>query len=379
MTMDPADVVVTDLFKAFGDQPVLRGLDLTVPAGTLTAILGTSGSGKTTLLRIVAGYERPDRGSVAVGGTVLDDEQVHVRPESRRIGYVSQEGSLFPHLNVEANIGFGLSRRERRGPQVGELLDAVGLNGLGGRFPHQLSGGQQQRVALARSLAVGSRIVLLDEPFNTLDANLRASVRADVHAILSEAAATAILVTHDQDEALLMADLIAVIRGGTIAQLASPGEIYDNPVDADLAQFVGDANLVDGVARGDLVDTPLGQFTLRGAPNAPRQGRVSVLIRPEQLEVSRDPGGPGAPGRALSADFHGSDTVVRIAPQGDGLPPQLVARVLGNLTLAPGAAVTVRVAGTVCAWSAPPDGGGAPAAADAPAPAVAAEPDPAPS
>ncbi len=348
-----ADVVVANLHKAFGDQPVLRGLELTVPAGSLTAILGSSGSGKTTLLRIIAGYERPDLGTVAVGGTVFDNAHLHLRPESRHVGYVSQEGSLFPHLNVEANIGFGLPRRDRRGPQVGDLLDAVGLSGFASRYPHQLSGGQQQRVALARSLAVGSRIVLLDEPFNTLDANLRASVRADVHAILRDAEATAILVTHDQDEALLMADLVAVIRGGTIAQLAPPGDLYDNPVDADLASFVGDANLVEGSASGDLVNTPLGPLTVRRSNAQAPEGPVTVLIRPEQIDVNRGAGDPGAPAKVLSADFHGSDTVVRVTPDRDDLPPKLTARVLGNHDFPPGTTVRIAAHGTVCAWPVP--------------------------
>ena len=177
---------------------------------------------------------------------------------------------------------------------MGDLLDAVGLSGFASRYPHQLSGGQQQRVALARSLAVGSRIVLLDEPFNTLDANLRASVRADVHAILRDAEATAILVTHDQDEALLMADLVAVVRGGTIAQLAPPGDLYDNPVDADLALFVGDANLVEGSASGGLVNTPLGPLTVRRSNAQASEGPVTVLFGPNR---STSTGGPGTPER----------------------------------------------------------------------------------
>ena len=350
MTTPSAEVVVTNLHKTFGDQPVLRGLELTVPAGSLTAILGSSGSGKTTLLRIIAGYERPDLGDVTVDGTVFDDALVHLRPESRHIGYVSQEGSLFPHLSVASNVAFGLRRRDRRGPQVGDLLDAVGLSGLAKRYPHQLSGGQQQRVALARSLAVGSRIVLLDEPFNTLDANLRASVRADVHDILRGAGTTAILVTHDQDEAFLMADLLAVIRGGTIAQLGSPRDLYDNPVDADLAAFVGHANLVDGRASHDAVDTPLGRLPVRSGDQGPLGSRMTVLIRPEQMDISQGREGLGVPATVLSADFHGSDTDVRLAPDSDLLPRQVTARAPGNLRFAPGTAVRISAHGTVCAW-----------------------------
>ena len=348
-----ADLVVTGLHKSFGKHPVLSGLDLMVPAGTITAVLGTSGSGKTTLLRVIAGFERPDRGSVTAAGEVLDGAGRHVRPENRHIGYVSQEGSLFPHITVEANIAFGLPRRQRGGPQVRDLLDTVGLSGLATRYPHQLSGGQQQRVALARSLAVGSKIVLLDEPFNTLDANLRATVRADVRAILRAAGATAILVTHDQDEALLMADLVAVIRGGAIAQLASPGDLYDFPVDADLARFVGDGNVIECSARGDCVDTALGTFTVRGRSGRGLQGAAMALLRPEQIEVrsGHDAGRDGeVAGRVISADFHGSDTVVHVAPDSDRLPSSVMARVLGNLRLVPGAPVTISASGTVCAW-----------------------------
>src|ERR1700689_338253 len=176
-------VAVTGLQKAFGVHPVLTGVDLEVPAGSLTAILGPSGSGKTTLVRLMAGFERPDEGTITIGGAVVDGPGVYLAPERRRIGYVPQEGSLFPHLTVGANVGFGLSARERRGGRVASMLETVGLGGLGPRYPHELSGGQQQRVALARALAIEPALVLLDEPFAALDAHLRASVRADVQQI----------------------------------------------------------------------------------------------------------------------------------------------------------------------------------------------------
>jgi iron(III) transport system ATP-binding protein len=352
VTTTPADLVVNDLYKSFGSQPVLTGLNLQVPAGTFTAVLGPSGSGKTTLLRILAGFERPDRGSVTMGGVTIDDADHHVGPERRRIGYVSQEGSLFPHLSVEANVAFGLPRRARHGPSVPDLLDAVGLTGFSRRYPHQLSGGQQQRVALARALAVEPRIVLLDEPFASLDAHLRESVRRDVHAILREAGATAILVTHDQDEALSIADLVAVIRRGTIAQVASPQELYAHPVDADLARFVGDANLVEGVARGELVETPFGMLAVDGSVHATAGQRLTVLVRPEQIEVDPNAAPSGIPGRVVSTGFHGHDAVVRVAAdrERDHGSPTIIARVLGTHRLGPGAAVSVRVRGPVIAW-----------------------------
>ena len=235
--------------KAFGSQPVLHDVDLLVPAGSFTAILGSSGSGKTTLLRIIAGFERLDGGVVRLGGEIVDDAgRMFVPSEQRRIGYVPQEGALFPHLSVGRNVAFGLPRGSGRAGRVDDLLALVGLSGYRRRFPHQLSGGQQQRVALARALAIGPEIVLLDEPFSSLDAAMRASVRADVLSVLRRAGTTSILVTHDQDEALSMADQVAVLRGGVIAQLGSPADLYRRPRDVELAQFLGESNVVDGDA-----------------------------------------------------------------------------------------------------------------------------------
>ena len=243
-------VAVTGLHKAFGAHPVLTGVDLEVPAGSLTAILGPSGSGKTTLLRLMAGFERLDAGTIGIGDVLVDGPGVYVAPERRRIGYVPQEGNLFPHLTVAGNVGFGLTARERRGGKrvkVDAMLETVGLGGFGRRYPHQLSGGQQQRVALARALAIEPAVVLLDEPFASLDASLRAGLRADVQEIFHRAGTTAVLVTHDQDEALSTADWVAVLRDGKIAQCAPPDDLYRRPADAALASFVGDANLLEGV------------------------------------------------------------------------------------------------------------------------------------
>jgi iron(III) transport system ATP-binding protein len=344
------DLVVRGLYKAFGDQSILRDLSLTVPAGSVTAVLGASGSGKTTLLRVVAGLERPDRGTIAIGGTALDDGRIHLRPEERRIGYVAQEGNLFPHLSVVQNVGFGLPRRRRRQPEVAALVDAVGLSGLEDRYPHQLSGGQQQRVALARALAVGSQAVLLDEPFNTLDANLRASVRIDVHRIVREAGATAVLVTHDQDEALLLADYVAVLRHGVIAQFATPADLYHRPVDADVASFVGAANLVPGIHDGEGVDTPFGRLPLRNNQAALPPGKVTVLLRPEDIEISSDLDGPGLHGRVSDVEFYGPQMIVRIAVDDRRLDAPIVVRVSGGRELVSAAHVRLTVTSPVCAW-----------------------------
>jgi iron(III) transport system ATP-binding protein len=343
------NVTVTGLHKAFGTHQVLTGVDLEVPAGSLTAILGPSGSGKTTLLRLMAGFERADAGTITIGGAVVDGPGAYVPPERRRIGYVPQEGSLFPHLTVEANVGFGLPARERRGGKAASLLELVGLGGLGPRYPHQLSGGQQQRVALARALAIEPAVVLLDEPFASLDAQLRASVRADVQEIFRRAGTTAILVTHDQDEALSTADRVAALRDGKIAQYATPEELYARPADAGLAGFIGDANLLEGVVSGGLVKTRLGCLPLDdGVTARVRAGQVTVLVRPEQIEL--EPGEDGVPGRVTSYRYHGHDAVLHVQPADDAAGQQIIVRVVGGPHLPPGSPVTLRVRGPVLAW-----------------------------
>ena len=261
VTSQASGVVITGLRKGFGAQPVLRGVDLEVPKGSITAILGSSGSGKTTMLRLLAGFERPDGGTITIDGTLVDGPNCHLAPGVRRVGYVPQEGCLFPHLDVRANVGFGLAKAKRR-HRVAELLEMTGLEKLGGRYPHQLSGGEQQRVALARALAPDPSLVLLDEPFSSLDASLRTSVRLDVARILGHAGTTTVIVTHDQDEALSMADQVAILRDGTVAQASAPQDLYIRPADARLAQFVGDANLLAGTVRAGCVDTAFGALHL---------------------------------------------------------------------------------------------------------------------
>ncbi|HWH11179.1 MAG TPA: ABC transporter ATP-binding protein [Solirubrobacteraceae bacterium] len=355
------DLVVTGLNKSFGSQAVLEGVDLTVPAGSLTAILGPSGSGKTTLLRIIAGFEPADSGTVALGDTIVDgDDHERVPSERRNIGYVPQEGSLFPHLTVARNIGFGLPRRSRDGERVDELLEMIGMSGLGRRYPHQLSGGQQQRVALARALAGRPSLILLDEPFSGLDASLRTAVRADVNALLHQAGTTGLLVTHDQDEALSMADHVAVIRRGRICQRDTPQGMYANPADAELARFVGEANLIAGVFAPTWVKTPFGNLMLHGtsngrAPHRPDTPAV-VLIRPEQVRL-QPPGsvGLGLPGRVLDYRYHGHEAMIRLAPDVGGSDLVLLARASGRIEFPPGSSVSIVIQGPVVAWPADPD------------------------
>ena len=246
-----ADLVCEGIGKSYRGRGVLRDLDLEVPTGTLTAILGSSGSGKTTLLRVIIGFVEADAGRVSVGGeTVAEAGRVHVAPDKRAIGYVAQEGALFPHLSVGENVGFGLARGERRqGGRIVQTLELVGLDAsYAGRPAHELSGGEQRRVALARALAPHPRIVLLDEPFSGLDAALRADTREAVLHALREEQATAVLVTHDQAEALSMGREVAVLRDGRLAQRAAPSALYRTPADADVASFVGEANLAPGQA-----------------------------------------------------------------------------------------------------------------------------------
>ena len=332
------------LHKAFGRQPVLVGVDLVVDDGSLTAILGASGCGKTTLLRVIAGFERADRGTVTLGDVVVDDGRRRIPPEHRRIGYVAQEGALFPHLTVAANVGFGLSRQQRNDGRIDGLMEMVGIGALRERYPHQLSGGQQQRVALARALVIDPQVVLLDEPFAALDASLRVSVRADVHDVLRAAGTTTVLVTHDQDEALSMADRVAVLRDGSIVQAAAPHELYTRPVDIELARFLGAANLVEAIVNGSKATTALGTLPLtNGAP----PGDAVVLVRPEQIEIGDDPGGQG---RVESCEYYGHDAVAKVSVAGS--PDPLVVRIAGDQALPPGTVVRVRARGAVTAWPA---------------------------
>ena len=348
-------LTVGDLVKGYGGQPVLRGIDLDVEPGSLTAVLGLSGCGKTTLLRVIAGFERSERGRVALGDRTLDDGHTYLAPEKRGIGYVPQEGALFPHLTVEANVGFGLSRGERRGEAVTGLLEMVGIAALAARLPHQLSGGEQQRVALARALARRPQALLLDEPFSSLDASLRSHVREEVHRLLREQGVTTVLVTHDQEEALSLADTVAVLREGRIVQQGTPAELYERPSDARLAGFLGAVNLVPAELRGTRALTPLGTLALRPVPGARSSGSALVMVRPEQLDVSPRVGErdgaehAGLGGRVEQCRYYGHDALLEIRPEAPGEGELLLARVLGERALPVGTAVTIVARGPVTA------------------------------
>jgi len=339
---------VEALDKSFGGVPVLRGVDLHVAPGSTLAILGASGGGKTTLLRVLCGFERADAGRIAVDGRVLADGRRHVPPERRRIGYVAQDGALFPHLSVADNVLFGLPRAARRQRHAAAaLLEMVGLPaGFASRAPHQLSGGEQQRVALARALAPSPTLVLLDEPFSALDAALRHETRAAVAAALAAAGATALLVTHDQAEALSLGSQVAVLRHGRLVQVATPQALYRHPVDPALARFVGEAVLLPGEAHGDTVRCALGELPLL----APAHGAVSVLVRPEQVRLL-PPGMATLRAVVEHARFGGHDASVTLRLAGMAI----TARVPGHAMPEVGVELGLAVEGAVVAYAAPFD------------------------
>ncbi|WP_238009571.1 ABC transporter ATP-binding protein [Dactylosporangium sp. AC04546] len=297
---------VTGLRKVYGRVPAVDGVDLDVPAGTLTAVLGPSGCGKTTLLRCVAGFERVDAGAITLAGRPITGVPAH----RRRIAVVPQEGALFPHLSVAGNVGYGLDRAERRSGRVEEVLALVGLDGYGARMPHQLSGGQQQRVAVARALAPRPPLVLLDEPFSALDAALRTELRRDVRQALHADGATAVLVTHDQAEALSIADQVAVMNAGRIEQSGPPTTVYQQPANPWVATFVGEAVLLPGTTHGATVETALGRLPLQNPAADPARRTTTVLVRPEQIDLHTD--GSGVTATVLRHDFHGHDALVAL-------------------------------------------------------------------
>ena len=298
------------LRKCYGDVVALDGLDLEVEPGTTCALLGPSGCGKTTTLRLIAGLEDADAGSVEIGGETVSTPGRSVPPERRRIGMVFQDYALFPHLDVAANVSYGLGRRPD--PARGaEILETVGLGGLGGRYPHELSGGQQQRVALARALATGPRAVLLDEPFSNLDAGLRERVREEVREILAAQGMTAVFVTHDQEEALSVADQVAVVNEGKVEQAGTPEEVYARPRNRWIASFLGEIDVLPGTAENGTVSCELGRV-----PNSHGlRGEVDVMVRPEALAVGTGETADGRPSVAatvVSRSFYGHDQMLGV-------------------------------------------------------------------
>ena len=302
-------VRTTGVSKRFGQTAAVVDASLCADRGEFVALLGPSGCGKTTLLRLIAGFEAPDRGVVDIAERPVAGGGTWVPPEKRRVGMMFQDYALFPHLTVRENIGFGVQRARRRA-RLRDVLSSVGLDGLEQRYPHELSGGQQQRVALARALAPEPELVLLDEPWSNVDPSLRASLRDEIMAVLRALEVTAILVTHDREEAFSIADRIALMREGTIVQEGSPETLYLTPATRWAAEFVGAGNFLPGLVRDGVVDTPLGVFPANGAAGA---HSVDVLVRPELVELQPDPAG-GA--EVVAREFRGHDVFYRVRLDG---------------------------------------------------------------
>ena len=350
-------IVVDAASVALGGQPVLRSASISAEPGSTLAILGPSGCGKTTLLRVLAGLQRLDSGRVVLGSTLMSGpaepkngsgngtarnghspQMVHVAADKRGVGMVFQDWSLFPHLTVAANVAFGLPRSERprsrvlprpASSRVHDLLDLVGISELAGRLPGSLSGGQQQRVALARALAPQPSVLLLDEPFSSLDTALRVEVRAEVAALLRELEVTCLFVTHDQDEAFVLGDEVAVMRDGEVIQQAAPAVLYERPSDRWLAGFVGEADTVSGNADGDIAYTALGPMKLQ----SPLHGEVDVLLRPEELALTE-----GSSGTVDHIEFFGHDTLYYVRGTGGAV---LRCRATGSPRFGIGAGVDI--------------------------------------
>ncbi|PZC47584.1 MAG: iron(III) transport system ATP-binding protein [Chloroflexi bacterium] len=367
------------LRKSFGDVPAVHDVSLEVRPGELLALLGPSGCGKTTTLRLIAGFERADAGTVRIGGRTVLDARNSLPPESRRVGIVFQDYALFPHLSVGANVAYGLDRpaspqgaggagsrlagmahrylpRSPRGgdPRVAEALALVSLGGLADRYPHELSGGEAQRVALARALAPRPELILLDEPFSNLDSRLRVAVRAEVRAILKRAGAAAVFVTHDQEEAFSLADRVAVMWEGRVAQVGTPSEIYRRPATRAVAAFVGDADFLPGAIENGVVRTEIGP--MHPADAAGMDGPVEVMLRPEAVQVREQPPIDAADdwvwGEVSAHEYYGHDQMIRVRLRSGG---QVHARLGPEAAHAMGDRVWVRAQGPVVVFAAADD------------------------
>ncbi|MBM7067875.1 ABC transporter ATP-binding protein [Actibacterium sp. 188UL27-1] len=322
----PARLEITGLTRLIEGRAIVDQVSLRLRAGQITCLLGPSGCGKSTTLRMVAGVERPDAGAVHVDGTVLSDSQTHIPPEQRSIGLMFQDFALFPHLTVLRNVAFGLTgRRQHQTARATELLERVGLAHYAENFPHELSGGEQQRVALARALAPKPRIMLMDEPFSGLDNRLRDGIRDETLALLKEEGTAVLLVTHEPDEAMRMADEIALMRDGAIVQQGAPYQVYTYPVDKDAAAFFSDINVLRAEVRGGFVETAFGGFLTPGLGDG---DGVEIVVRPQHLTIDFDRAGVGpvpskthgVPARGIvqRARFMGSESLVEFRMDHDG-------------------------------------------------------------
>ncbi len=300
----PSALLLHRVTKRYGSVAAASSLDLEVTPGQLVTLIGPSGCGKSTTLRLVAGLERPDEGRVVIAGELVAEGRHWRPPERRRVGLVFQDYALFPHLDVARNVAFGLDRlpRAERIRRVGEVLELVRLGHLASRYPHELSGGEQQRVALARALAPRPAVMLLDEPFSSLDETLRGQVRADTVAVLRETGTTGLLVTHDQTEALSVGDRVVVMREGVIEQVDTPQQVFESPATRFVASFMGDADFLPAHVSRALLTCEIGVVS-----TVPGWSRcdvdVDVVLRPHEVALAVD---PASPARVLAVEYHGA-------------------------------------------------------------------------
>lgn len=301
MAFDNLLIRTRSVSKFYYEEQVLSDFNLDVWKGSITGILGSSGSGKTTALRLIAGFDRPDAGIIEMKNEVIVSDEVWLPPERRNIGMVFQDYALFPHLSVEKNIAFGLGKNDLEQGRLKEVIDMCNLSGLINKFPQELSGGQQQRVALARALAPNPEVILLDEPFTSLDAQMARVLRDEVVELLKNTETTAIIVTHDQEEALSVCDVVSVLEKGKIIQSSTPQEIYLNPVSKTVANSVGDPNILKGFSIDGRVETSLGTFV------SAYEGALDVSIRPECIELNLDSEGSYI---VKECTFYGHDQVI---------------------------------------------------------------------
>lgn len=334
---DTVMLAVDELTVRFGAVTAVDRVSFAVRKGEIVCLLGPSGSGKSTVLRVIAGVERATSGRVAIAGVEVDGPGRFVEPEHRHVGMVFQDYALFPHLTVEANVAFGLDRAARR--QVPELLERLGLGRLARSYPHQLSGGERQRVALLRALAPKPRLLLMDEPFSSLDSRLRDDVRRHTLDFVRASGTTTVIVTHDPDEALRISDRIVLLESGRLVQVGTPEELYTRPRTLFAARFFSDVAALPGTCCGGRVETPLGSFEAALADGA----AAVACLRPQHVRITDAP--TGVAGRVVSSEFRGDSRYLLIAVPGLDAPIALRApcRVNGADVLGPGASVNLEI------------------------------------
>lgn len=337
---------IRDLSVHLGTREVLHELNLTISSGSFAALLGPSGCGKTTLLRTIAGLVRPSSGAIRFGKQLVSVSSLVLPPHKRNIGYLPQEGGLFPHLSIAENVGFALPRdlkRTERDKVISQMLELVGLSDFASRKPHQLSGGQQTRVALARALAMKPAMVLLDEPFSNLDEALRAEVSSEVVALLKKTGTTSLMVTHDREDALVSADLIALMRDGRVVQTGSPADVYLKPLSAEIALSTGD--IIALPARRSPsggISSPL--HNPAGSAESAAVETGELLIRPEEIQVHPAAAG-GARASIAKINYYGHDAVLELTLAGYSQP--IPVRVTGALTFQVGQEVAIEHLGPI--------------------------------